>query len=226
MGSEDTKIDTIRAALSPHGIFFRGAVHFEGDGPELADRRHARTVILLGNVGGSIWEAFSQWRHGNPDVADPLDAWSADVIRPVAETLGGTAFFPSEKPWQPFQQWAMRAEGLKPSPLGILVHPDYGLWHGYRGAIGFAEAMDLPAGYVGPHPCDLCPDKPCLGSCPAGAVAVNRFDVATCRGYLGGEGEGTCMQTGCLARDACPVGVGHRYSAAQLRFHMDALNRP
>ena len=30
----------------------------------------------------------------------------------------------------------MRAEGLKPSPLGVLVHPDFGLWHGYRGAIG------------------------------------------------------------------------------------------
>ena len=24
------------------------------------------------------------------------------------------------------------------SPLGLLIHPDYGLWHGYRGALLFA----------------------------------------------------------------------------------------
>ncbi len=34
----------------------------------------------------------------------------------------------------------MAAEGLKPSPLGLLMHPEYGLWHGYRGAILFGEA--------------------------------------------------------------------------------------
>lgn len=188
--------------------------------------RRARTVVLLGNVGGSIWKPFSEWRRRNPDAADPLDAWSTAVIRPVAEALGGTAFFPSEKPWQPFQQWAMRAEGLRPSPLGILVHPDYGLWHGYRGAIGFAKPVAFVSEPARPHPCDHCPDKPCLSACPAGAVLPDRFDVPACRTYLAGEGEGTCMQVGCLARNACPVGAAYRYPAEQLRFHMDALGRP
>jgi ferredoxin len=154
-----------------------------------------------------------------------LDSWSAAVIRPVAEAVGGAAWFPSERPWQPFQQWATRAEGLKPSPLGILVHPDYGLWHGYRGAIGFIERIDHPAASIRPHPCDHCPDKPCLTTCPANAVMPDRFDVAACRTYLGGEGEETCMQTGCIARNACPVGAEHRYPPEQLRFHMEALSR-
>ena len=215
--------DRIRAALAPHGILIRGGVGFDGDGPELESGGRARSVVLLGNAGGSIWRSFSEWRQANPDAADPLDTWSMGVIRPVAEALGGTAYFPSERPWRPFQQWAMRAEGLKPSPLGILIHPDYGLWHGYRGAIGFAEPIafaDMPAR---PHPCDRCPGKPCLDICPAGAVMSHRFDVPACRTYLVGEGEETCMRTGCIARNACPVGAAYRYPPEQLRFHMAAL---
>lgn len=224
MGNEQDKIEDIRAALSPHGIFLRGVLHFDGDGPEMPVGR-AQTVVLLGNIGGSMWPAFSAWRERNALVADPLDVWSADVIRPVAAAMGGTAWFPSEKPWQPFQRWAMRAEGLKASPLGILVHPEYGLWHGYRGAIGFREAIEYQQPSFRSHPCDHCPGKPCLTACPAGAVAPHRFDVPACRSYLGGEGEGTCMPAGCNARNACPVGAQYRYPVAQLRFHMDALSR-
>lgn len=223
MGKQDTRIEEIRAALSPHGIFVRGAVSIDGDGPALLQGGSARSVVLLGNVGGSIWVPFSVWRQQNPDIADPLDAWSAAVIRPVAEALGGTAWFPSEKPWQPFQQWAMRAEGLRPSPLGILIHPDYGLWHGYRAAIGFAEPIQVPEPQLRSHPCDHCLGKPCLTVCPARAVMPDRFDVPSCRRYLAGEGEGSCMQSGCIARNACPVGSDFRYPDEQLRFHMVAL---
>lgn len=224
MSKEETRLDQIRAALSPHGIFMRGVLHFDGDGPGMRGGR-ARTVVLLGNIGGSIWRPFSEWRARQPHILHPLDAWSAETIRPVAEAASGAAWFPSERPWQPFQQWAIRAEGLKPSPLGILIHPDYGLWHGYRGAIGFLDHVEHPATVSRPHPCHHCPDKPCLNSCPADAVTAERFDIAACRTYLGCEGEGTCMLSGCLARNACPVGAEHRYPAEQLRFHMDALSR-
>jgi len=224
MGKEDQRLETIRAALAPHGIYIRGVVGFDGDGPDMEDGRQARSIVLLGNIGGSIWQPFSDWRQSNPHVADPLDQWSMATIRPVAHKLGGAAWFPSEKPWKPFQQWAMRSEGLKPSPLGILVHPDYGLWHGYRGAIGFADSVIHPTVEIRPHPCDHCPDKPCLTTCPVGAIRPERFDVAACRTYLGGEGEGTCMQAGCQARNACPVGAEYRYPSGQLGFHMAALS--
>ena len=225
MGKEDTRIETIRAALAPHGIFVRGIVGFAGDGPDMADGTCARTVVLLGNIGGSLWQPFSEWRKRHPDIADPLDQWSVDTIRPVAGLLGATAWFPSQRPWQPFQQWAMRAEGIRPSPLGILVHPAHGLWHGYRGAIGFADVIDHPGAEIRPHPCDHCPDKPCLTTCPVGAIRPDGFDVLSCRTHLGGEGEGNCMRAGCLARNACPVGAEFRYPEEQLRFHMDALDR-
>jgi ferredoxin len=222
-------LDTIRAALAPHGLFLRGAVNF-GDGeatPALTDGRPAASVVLVSNIGSSIWPAFSRWREEQPDRggSDPLDTWSKTVIRPVATSAGVTTWFPSDPPWQPFQQWAMRAEGLKASPLGILIHPVYGLWHGYRGALGFAEPIeDVPAPRA-PHPCEHCLDKPCLTTCPAGAVRPDAFDVVACRSHLrSAEGQRGCMVSGCLARAACPVGADYRYEDAQLRFHMAALS--
>ena len=228
MTAERPSSETIRAALRPHGLFLRGLVNFTAGeaAPALGDGRPAACVALIGNVGSSIWPHFRAWQDGAPDRggADPLDAWSKAAIGPISVALGATAYFPSDPPWQPFQQWAMRAEGLRASPLGILIHPVYGLWHGYRGALAFADAIETEGEVAGPHPCDGCRDRPCLNRCPAGAVTAAGFDVAGCRGYLGTEaGREACMIAGCLARNACPVGAVHRYCDDQLRFHMAAL---
>ena len=217
----------IRAVLEPHGIFLRGAVHFAAsEGPVLAGGGHAASVALLGNIGGSLWPSFSRWLAAHPGVTDPLDTWSKERIGPLAAKLEAEAFFPSDPPWQPFQQWAMRAEGMRPSPLGVLIHPVYGLWHGYRGALAFAERLpDVRQAAFTEHPCDRCREKPCLSSCPVSAVSAARFDVAACRGYLATRpGCAGCMMAGCLARAACPVGAQYRYPPEQLRFHMAALS--
>ncbi|MDL2407918.1 ferredoxin [Rhizobium calliandrae] len=221
-------VSKLRAALAPHGIFIRGTVSFgKGEGPALADGKQARSVVLLGNIGGSIWEPFSRWRQSTENAGrkDPLDDWSKAIIRPLAAAFDATAYFPSDPPWQPFQRWAIRAEGLKASPLGILIHPDYGLWHGYRGALGFADLIgETEPQTVVSHPCDQCVLKPCLTVCPVDAVAPTDFDVAGCRSHLrSAAGKVGCMVDGCLARNACPVGSGYRYPKGQLAFHMAAL---
>jgi NAD-dependent dihydropyrimidine dehydrogenase PreA subunit len=229
MASTDDVLMKLRAALAPHGVFLRGIVDFAAGetAPMLKDGRTAGCVVLLGNIGGSIWPAFERWQAeaGNRGGDNPLDTWSKTVIAPIADGLDATAYFPSDPPWQPFQQWAMRAEGLQASPLGILIHPEYGLWHGYRGALGFADVLPATAPIIRPHPCDHCRDKPCLSTCPAGAVLPSGFQLTPCRDHLKtGEGQAGCMVGGCLARNACPVGAEYRYPTEQLRFHMDALS--
>lgn len=199
-------LDQIRAAVGPHGIFVRGVVDFadSANGPYLANGRPAQSLVLLGNIGGSLWDPFVQWRRGRADAggSDPLDTWSKAVIRPIADDLAATAWFPSDPPWQPFQQWAMMAEGLKASPLGILIHPRFGLWHGYRAALGFACIVRREREDVASlHPCDSCADKPCLSSCPAEAISSMTFDVGKCRAHLAtAEGQTGCIAAGCMAR--------------------------
>jgi Ferredoxin len=215
----------ISAALEPAGILFRGMARFgESEGPILAGGGEARSVVLLGNIGGSIWPAFSLWR-SRYDGPDPLDTWSKAMILPVARKFGATAWFPSDPPYQPFQQWAMRAEELTPSPLGILLHPRYGLWHGYRGALGFGfEFGGAPSSAPDRDALAGGWEDACAAACPAGAVIRDRFDVVACRAYLRSKaGQVTCMTEGCRARNACPIGAEFRYPPEQLRFHMQAL---
>lgn len=223
-------LETIRAALAPHGLLLRGTVVFDGqDGPSLADGRIARGVVLVGHAGSSFWPHFSRWRREQPGggPADPLDCWSKSVIEPVAALAGATAYFPSDPPYQPFQSWAMRAEGLKASPPGILIHPVYGLWHGYRGALGFADLPNdfLVEGQAEASPCEACVDKPCLSTCPADAIGLDGFRYTPCRSHLAGTSGLSCLTRGCLSRNACPVGDGYRYCDEQLQFHMAALKR-
>jgi len=223
------------AALAEHGLCLRGWVFPDTSTVAMpSNGRAASAICLVGHAGGGFWPVFDAWRARYPGIADPLDTWSRTVIAPLAEAEGGEAVFPSDRPWQPFQQWAMAAEGLKPSPLGMLIHPDHGLWHGYRGAILFGpEALaelDRPGAQASKreadptHPCDTCLGRPCLSACPVGAFSEEGFDVACCRGHLQTEaGQKGCMAGGCLARDACPVGRDQRYSPEQIRFHMKAF---
>lgn len=222
------ELENLRAALRPHGLFLRGVLDVTADAPLLESAGPAKSVVLIGNVGGSLWQPFDEWRQGQADRGGehPLDNWSKVVLKPLSRRFGATAYFPSDPPWQPFQRWAMRAEGLKPSPLGILIHPVYGLWHGYRGAFGFDHAIDGQAHGVAAHPCDTCLEKPCMTHCPAGAITTAGFQLQPCRAHLGSPaGKAGCMQSGCLSRAACPVGVDYRYPPEQLRFHMASLER-
>ncbi|MFP1633415.1 hypothetical protein ACLB6G_16915 [Zhengella sp. ZM62] len=223
-----TTIDDVAAMLAPHGLMPRGGFVFatRDAAPAGPDGLPARSVLLAGHGGGSIWEPFNAWRQRQEtDPADPLDAWSKAVIGDVAERFGARAVFPSDPPYLPFQQWAMRAEGLRPSPLGLLMHPVFGLWHAYRGALLFGEALDMPLPEPARHPCDACDAKPCLAACPVQAYGPAGFDAAACGAHARSPSGIACRDQGCLARNACPAGLAWRYPAAQQRFHQAAFLR-
>ena len=94
------------------------------------------------------------------------------------------------------------------------------MWHAYRGALLFAERLKLPEQRSAPSPCESCPDKPCLNTCPVGAFTPGGYDVAGCRAHIGKPEGSDCLGFGCLARRACPVGQDYLYEPAQARFHM------
>ncbi|PRD45099.1 hypothetical protein C5748_02415 [Phyllobacterium phragmitis] len=227
-GRSSPSIDEITAALEPFGLVPRGGFVF-GDGenaPPGRVRERARSVVLAGHAGSSIWPHFARW-HADEGrgKTDPLDCWSKQVLGEAAKKLGARAVFPSDKPWLPFQQWAKRAEGLQPSPLGLLIHPVYGLWHAYRGALLFDEEVGFPTGDDIGHPCERCAARPCLSACPVDAFDCSGFAVDICRNYLRTDAGAACRYSGCLARFACPVGREYAYETAQQRFHMAAFMR-
>lgn len=216
----------LAARLSAHGLILRG--HFNFDPGEAAPAgpcgAAARAVALVGHAGPSIWPHFKSWRERRQaSLKDPLDSWSREVIGAVAQQVGARSVSPSDRPFLPFQQWAMRAEGLRPSPLGILMHPEYGLWHAYRGALLFDDEFAVPATELGIHLCALCADKPCLTACPVEAYSPSGFMHQTCVSHVRSANGQACRQTGCLARNACPHGAAYRYPAEAQAFHMESF---
>lgn len=202
-----------RAGFTPLGWF----------APEGEDRapEGARFVILIGNAGPDMFRRFASERDPSRHA---MDDWTREVVRDLAQQLGATAAYPfdMDPPW-PFLTWARRAGAGHVSPLGLNIHPDYGLWHAYRAALLFPVAFDIPPQRAGTHPCESCAAKPCLSACPAGAFDGKGYDVSACVAHLRtGAGE-ACMSGGCLARHACPVGQGFAYAPAQAEFHMRAF---
>lgn len=218
-------LDAVRAALSAEGLAFRGAFHPEPEdaAPDAPGGKPAGTIVLAGNAGPGMWAAFarSEWT-----AEHPLDAWSRAVMGGIAGRLGGRYVNPSEgPPYPPFIRWAQRAEPVHSSAIGMLIHPDYGLWHAYRGALVFAETLNLPPPDDRPRPCDSCAEKPCLTACPVDAFTARGYDLAACVGHVAGADGTRCRTGGCLARHACPVGRDYAYAPEQATFHMAAFLR-
>jgi len=224
--------------LHQHGLFVRGVTQLNeeeieryGMNPENAG------LALVGNIGSSYWEQFSQSAEFKDGTAHPLDRWSRRVAELIAQRLSLQALYPFEgPPYYPFQQWARRAEGLEQSPIGVMIHPQFGLWHSYRFALlgvgleietGEIETAQIAATSVVESPlaspCLDCAGKPCLNTCPVVAFDANGYAVERCADYLRQTPQAKCHQQGCLARYACPVAPELRYVAAQGQFHLRAF---
>ncbi len=208
------RYEQVDTAVAATGLSVRGGFD---------DISGARWIVLIGNYGPLLWPAFAAGRRDEPDA---LDAWTRRMVDPIAASFGAQAVYPSDRPYHPFQQWAQRAEPVHASPLGILIHPQWGLWHAYRAALLFADPVEgLPARADAASPCDSCRDKPCLTACPVGAFDGMSYDVASCGAHLLAHRDPHCADLGCRARDACPVAREMRYPEPQVRFHMAAFVR-
>jgi ferredoxin len=229
----------IEQALQEHGLVLRGGFHVTAEHAArghaaMPDGRTAWTILLAGVTGRSLWQTLMEDAQFETDraagVSNALDAWSERTLRTIADQFGAAAVFPNDQPYRPFQVWAQAAEPVFPSPIGMLIHPEFGLWHAYRGALLFEEKLELPPRADATRPCDACADKPCLTACPVGAFSPNAdgsstYDVRSCADHLRTDAGQACLNGGCQARNACPVGAEHRYGADQMRFQMAAFAR-
>lgn len=215
----------VAASFVGSGMVVRGGFAFEPDESPLdaLNGRAALFAVLVGNVGPELWAKFGDKSDERPARVDALDRWTVATVAPMAEALGARAVYPFDKPFLPFQNWAMRAEPVMPSPLGILIHPEYGLWHAYRAALLFSNVIDVPLKGECAGPCETCSDRPCLSTCPVAAFGSAGYDVPRCMAHLKSPAGASCLSDGCLARAACPVGVS--YHPEQARFHMRAFFR-
>jgi hypothetical protein len=211
------------AALEATGMVARGGFSVvPSDGvPGQPDGSPTRAVVVIGNVGAGMWAHF---RAAEQPGADPLDTWTRSVLAPIATRLGAMFVHPSDEPFQPFLRWARRAEGIHPSPISMLIHPEHGLWHAYRGAFLFPFELDgVPAPSTADSPCISCADQPCLSTCPVDAFSLDGYDADACRGHVRSGHKPHCMDDGCAPRRACPIGADNHYGPDQMRFHMRAF---
>ncbi len=211
--------------LLEHGLYLRGVTRLNEDEIETYGLDPAKPVLaLVGNIGSSYWPYFSRSPEFDDAEADPLDRWSRRVAGEIARDLSLRPLFPFEgPPYYPFQQWARRAEGLEQSPIGVLMHPRFGLWHSYRFALYGLDADTRQSARAAVSPCRACDSKPCLHSCPVGAFDGKGYDVDGCAAYLRRHPQAECNRRGCLARYACPVAPEMRYIDAQGSFHLGAF---
>lgn len=180
-----------------------------------------QSLVMLGHGGTALWDYIAEHGSRSPD---PFDSTSASLCADfVNQFLGSPAWvivYPGEL-HLPLGRLAELAGWGKPSPLGLTINDSYGLWIAHRAVFLVDYPVVVPPRPPFGHPCDSCVDKPCIAACPADAVsAAAGFDVVSCSEERVLP-ESDCAFK-CLARNACPVGVEHRYGPDQMRYHYAA----
>lgn len=211
-------LEALQARLDPHFLEVLGGFSCADD-PGLP--QGTRTLLLIGPKEPGYWDllrAQPEW-----DGPDPVDRWSRRVIGTLACDLGAKALFPfGGPPWHPFYQWALRSGQVWESPVKLLVHARQGLLVSFRGALALRQDLELRV--LAPNPCTGCA-KPCLTSCPVGALGPEGYDLAACHGHLDRPVGATCMDGGCLVRRACPVSATYARMPEHSAYHMRQFHR-
>ena len=217
-------LNELRQRLSDFGLAERGVCRADDDTQNLRDPQAAvGSIVLVGTVGSSLWPAFRSSAEFADGKQHALDRWSRRIGELVAGEFNATAIYPfGGPPYHPFMRWAKRAERMHTSPLGIAIHPAFGLWHAYRFALLFdKDWSSSPA--EPPDICGACTAKPCLSTCPVDAFDDQSFDLKKCIGYLNDTPDAPCHQVGCVARNSCPHATAYRYVEEHAQFHMRAF---
>ena len=215
-------LNGVNRAAAARGLCVLGAFqpNAQDDVPALEGGNLPGTVVMIGNAGSALWQHFAP--HADAIGEDhPLDVWTRAQVRELAKPFGASVLFPFEgPPFFPFQRWTERAAPAGPSPLGLFIHSEYGLWFALRAALLFAASEHTDDVSSEHNLCEDCVDRPCLKTCPVDAFTGSEYEVDTCAQFVATEAGRVCRESGCQARLACPVGVNYQYEKAHMQFHM------
>lgn len=179
------------------------------------------SLVMLAQAGRQFWELDVS---AHLDLPNPFDDRSFAAV---------SAWFANTHPnasWEvvypgdvavPLGRLAQQAGWGAGSPLGLTIHPVFGLWIAHR--IVFLTELAFPrlAQSATAHACDTCATTDCVSACPVGAVSIaTGYDVEACAHHRVTENSGCALQ--CLARNACPVGSDYRYGDEQMTHHYGA----
>ena len=209
----------------------RAALPIIGDLPP-----QQQTLLLVGNSGQRFWQLYEQSAFCGQD--NPVDAYSCDrvdhAINAILPRTASAVLYPdlegATTGHMPLQLLGELAGWHQPSPLGMGIHPERGLWFAYRALvlldIAREHSVSMPAGAT--SVCASCESLACIETCPVDALAAGSVpDMVSCTDYRLGE-QSPCQRQ-CLARNACPVGTAYRYANEQIEYHytvsLDSIKR-
>ena len=146
-----------------------------------------RFVILIGNAGPDMFRRFARERDPVPRHAWTTGRATSSALSPRIFDAQRRLPLRQARPG-PSSPGRGAAGAGHVSPLGLNIHPTYGLWHAYRAALLFPVEFDIAQQSPGAHPCETCADKPCLTACPVDAFDGTSYDVPACAATSGNAG--------------------------------------
>ncbi|HXK56926.1 MAG: hypothetical protein KDI74_16530 [Gammaproteobacteria bacterium] len=177
-----------------------------------------RRLVVIGHGGRRMWETLQA---SGMSSADPVDHYAVSLtqqfIRNCLDDPPILWLYPDSHYAAPLQKLGEFAGWSSPSPLGSGISPDFGLWFAYRVVLLIDADLPLSSGAPALSPCANCVEKPCISTCPVGAVRMESFKLETCARHRLAY-RSSCADR-CLARLACPVHPEHRYTPDQIRYH-------
>ena len=196
-----------------------------------------RSAVVFANGGTLFWECFLEDIRKSPkhlsNHEHPIDDFVSRCIQSVDPTPSSSRrWIQCSETSDIFLDFRVlgRESGLGyESPLGLLIHPMYGLWVSMRMVLLTTDVIEniekienietieqTDSTSICSNPCTGCVEKPCITSCPAGAVTTEGWSVQPCASFH--EVSERCTVK-CHSRLACPVGKESRHSPLQQLYH-------
>ncbi len=182
-----------------------------------------RQLLLVGHGGKRLWQAVKATGGAGEHPIDEftiatLRAWMAAQLPHAEYVLLYPAPQAHVQPALNLQALGQLAGWHQPSPLMVGIDAVWGTWFAYRAVIVAASDLPPTLSEINVSPCLACTAKPCVSSCPAGALsstAESRLDLQKCLTWR--KQPASACRLSCPARLACPVGSAHRYDADQMQ---------